>query len=79
MADLLIAAAEECKCNNREKLMDSDSTTKDFTDTHSDNNRRSHQGRCVCVCVCVHVCVCTRVCVCVCILHTQYNSINTKK
>ena len=62
MADLLIAAAEECKCNNREKLMENDSTAKDFTDTHHDINR-SHQGVCVCACACVCVCVC------VCILH----------
>ena len=59
MAELLIAAAEECKCNNQEKLMENDnSTTKDFTDTHNDNNRRSsHQGMFMCarVCACMLV------------------------
>ena len=51
MAELLIAAAEECKCNNQEKLMENNNITQDFTDTHGDNNRTRHQGMFVCVCV----------------------------
>lgn len=47
MAELLIAAAEECKCNNQEMMMDSEtnrSTTRDFTDC---NVRASPQGVCL--------------------------------
>jgi len=51
MAELLIAAAEECKCNNQEMMMDSENKSgivrSDFTDS---NVRTSPKGVCVCVC-----------------------------
>ena len=81
MAELLIAAAEECKCINQEKSMETEisNTIQDFTDAPNDDDAvaSSHQGMYACACmrVCVYVsvhgvcvckCACVRVCMYVC-------------
>ena len=72
MAELLIAAAEECKCINQEKSMETEISNRiqDFTDAPNDDDAvaSSHQGMYACACmrVCVYVSVHACVCVCTC-------------
>ena len=57
MAELLIAASEECKCVNQEKLMDNgegDNRTQDLADSPGDAPL-SPQSKCVVCTVCVSV------------------------
>ena len=62
MAELLIAASEECKCTNDEKLMENESNnaTQDHVDTPGDATS-SYQSMSHRVCVCVRARVCVHV------------------